>query len=320
MRKTIATFAVFFALGSVCLLRPSRGQEPGRTPITRTIDVYRGAPIKGAVETLRERYHLPITYEDPGYACACDLADMTYTRKKPGPKILVPKRQSLHFEYVEVVGKPQEGITTLLRRLATQFATQGGTVFDVRERALPKGTQWNVVAVRARRSSGDFADQPDILGAPIFIAKAKRTQAEFLQEMVQQLTTATGYQVRFGGSDSNVFMGTAELGVDNVSAREALTDLYGGQMVWELNYDPENGGRYFLNLVWTTTPILPSLDDVYDHRIYVRKLFRKLLKRIRTCRRYPVAFWWALRIPGGRFKQVLKSSTLKSEVYLMAWS
>jgi hypothetical protein len=95
------------------------------------------------------------------------------------------------------------------------------------------------------RQLGSFGRSARHLGTPIFISKARRNEGEFLAEITQQLSTVTGYQVRFGGSDSNTLMGVAELGADNISVRDALTNLYGTRRVWELNYDPEHGGATF---------------------------------------------------------------------------
>jgi hypothetical protein len=123
---------------------------------------------------------------------------------------------------------------------------------------LAKGKQWNVIAVKARGSLGDFENQPDIL-----IRKEKRTMSEFLEEMLQQLRTETGYRVVLGTVATNIFMSTAELGADNESARDILARLFGNfgnGMVWDLNYDPEGEVRYVLNITWTSSPKLSSLD------------------------------------------------------------
>lgn len=243
----------------------SREQEGSAGTTTEVIDLNRGGPVADALGTLREKYHLAISYEDPVYACPCDLTDVTSVRdahvgRTGGPKLIVPQREKLHFEYAELNGRPQEDVTPLLRRMLGEFAAHGGPVFDVRERALPKGTEWNVVPLKARDNSGSFVDQPDILGAPIFIPKARSTQGQFLEGMLQQLRTETGYRVVLGTVETRIDLGTAEFGAENVPARDALASVFGTDMVWDLNYDPENGGRYVLNLVWSTSRILPSLN------------------------------------------------------------
>ena len=238
-------------------------QEPGQAAAAKTIEVGTARPILRAIETLRERYHLSITYEEPRYVHPHDLQDISYIHKGPipiGAKLIAPRNRAIHFQYQEINGEPQEEVTLLLRRLLTEFAAQGGPVFEVRERSLGEATQWNVVAVRARGSMGDWEDQPDILGTPIFIPKAERSQGEFLGEILQQLRMATGYRVTLGQVDTNIHMGTSELGADNISVRAVLANLYGTRMVWDLNYDPEGDGNYVLNLVWTFPPQPYSLD------------------------------------------------------------
>jgi hypothetical protein len=240
-------------------------QSTEQAATVKSIDINNARPVLRAVEALRERYHLAITYEEPRYVHPQDLQDMSYIHKGPvpaGAKLIAPRDQRIYFQYPEVNGKPQEDVTSLLRRLLAEFAAQGGPVFDVRERTLAKGTQWNVIARKARGSFGDLEDQPDILGVPIFVPKAQRTEGEFLREMLQQLRTTTGYRVALGQVDNNIHMGKAELGADNIPARDVLANLHGTEMVWDLNYDPEGEGKYVLNLVWTAPPQPYSLEIV----------------------------------------------------------
>jgi hypothetical protein len=225
-------------------------QSTGNEKIVRSIDVTDARPILRAVEALRERYHVAITYEDPRYANSQDLQDISYIHRGPlasGVKLIAPRGGTINFTYQEVSGKPQENVLSLIRRLLTEYAAQGGPVFDVLERTTPSGQEWNVIAMKARGADGAFSNQPDILGAHIFVPKAKRSIADMLVEMLQQLKTETGYRVVLGTTERGV--GTAELGADNVSARDVLLQLYGTSMVWDLNYDPEGEGMYVLNLL-----------------------------------------------------------------------
>jgi hypothetical protein len=141
MKKSSAIMAGLLALAGLLGAVASRGQESASVPTTQVIDVYRGAPIKHAVDILRQRYHLAISYEDPVYACACDLSQTT--RRSSGPTLVYPRPRRLHFEYVEINGKPQEDITSLIHRLLAQYAAQGEEVFDVRAQDTPNGTSWN---------------------------------------------------------------------------------------------------------------------------------------------------------------------------------
>ena len=235
----------------------SAQQDQGsQGPTTHVIDLDRGAPIRDAIDVLRQRYNLSITYEGPVYACPCDLTDVSYLQEKPGQKLFVPTRRHLHFEYAEIGGKPMNDTATLLRRLVSEYADQGGEVFDVRERTTTTGIQWNVVPLKAHGASGEVVDQPDILGASIAIAESQRSQAEFLSEMLAQLTAQSGYRVALGTVETRLDWGVGNLGAKNVPARDVLANLFGTDMVWDLNYDTEYK-KYVLNLVRTPRPPQP---------------------------------------------------------------
>jgi hypothetical protein len=255
MRLTKPTIGGFLILASLVAGVAAAQQGTSSTEIVRSIDVNNARPVLRAVETLRERYHLSITYEEPRYVFAQDLQDISYMHRGPvtgGAKLTGPRRGAIHFTYAEAGGSPCENIKSLLRRLVTEYASQGGPVFDVRERTTPDGLQWNVVASKARNENGTFVDQPDILGVPVFIPKARRSKADFLSEMLQQLRIETGYRVVLGTTETST--NAVELGADSAPARDVLVGLYGTSTVWDLNYDPEGEGAYVLSLLPTPQP------------------------------------------------------------------
>lgn len=258
-------FAVIFAgVLAVTSVLPSTAaqQSPGQAATGRTIDVGTARPVLRAIEVLRERYHLPITYEEPRYVYAQDLEDISYIHKGPlpsGVRLIAPRGGTIHFRYTEVNGKPQEDTASLIHRLLAEYAAQGGPVFDVRERSEPNGPQWNVIAVKARNESGTLVDQTDILGALVSIPPAQRSASEFITEMLQQVRTETGYQVKWGTYAGRFDTPVDDLGVNNVSARDALADLFGRSttpVIWDMNYDPEDG-TYALTFIWTPQPPTP---------------------------------------------------------------
>ena len=147
-------------------------ESPDRVGVVRSIDVSNARPILRAVEALRERYHVAITYEDPRYVYAQDIRNVDYVHKgsiASRVKTIVPRGGTIHFEYTEVNGKPREDMASLIRRLLAEHAAQGGPIFEVRESTTSGGQEWNVVASKARDESGTFVGQPDILGARIYV-------------------------------------------------------------------------------------------------------------------------------------------------------
>jgi hypothetical protein len=228
-----------------------------------TIDESGGRPLRGVVDTLKQKYHVSITYEDPQYVYPGDIVDMTYRRGTPGPRVLLPNAGSLHLSYPEADGVPQEGIGGLLRRAASEYAAAGGPVFKVEKRVTPSGPQWNVVAVKARDRSGTMADQPDILGAQISIPRQKLTPGQFLGAIERQLTAETGYKVTAFDHVFGPMSQPQEFGADNVPARDVLEGLLDGLQppgTWNLDYDPESGG-YYLTLA-RLAPLPPPRPPV----------------------------------------------------------
>ena len=158
------------------------------------------------------------------------------------------------FQYATLNGKPQEDITALLRRLLNQYSTEGGAVFDVRERTPPGGgTEWNVIPVKAKDYSGKFAGQPDVLGTLINLPKGPQTVMYMVAEIKHQLIAA-GYQVKVGDVP---FSGLSiEFGTDRLPAREVLATMIGKDpTVWQLLYDPASAA-YWLNV--TAAPFVPN--------------------------------------------------------------
>jgi hypothetical protein len=176
-------------------------ETPDGVGVVRSIDVSNARPILRAVEALRERYHVAITYEDPRYVYAQDIRNVDYVHKgsiASQVKAIVPRGGTIHFEYTEVNGKPREDITSLIGRLLVEHAAQGGPIFEVRQSTRSGGQEWNVVPSKARDEYGAFVDQPDILGARISVPKAMRSEAGLLAELLQQVRTETGYRIELG--------------------------------------------------------------------------------------------------------------------------
>ena len=68
-------------------------QSPGEAATVRTIDVSTARPVLRAIEALRERYHVPITYEEPRYVYAQDIEDVSYIHRGSVPggvKLIAP--------------------------------------------------------------------------------------------------------------------------------------------------------------------------------------------------------------------------------------
>lgn len=228
-------------------------QTNNGTSTVETID--HGGDLPYVLDELEKRLGVPITYESPLYVCPEDIHQITL-RTTPPRKVWVVSDRTIHFQYATVNGKPKEDTTSLIRRLLREYADDGGAVFDVRERMLPGGPEWNVIPLKARDQSGKFVDQIDILGSLVFIPKAQRSGEHFLEEIYQQLKTRYGYHLAVATIQAKL-AGERILGAENVPARDALAELLGRDFVWFLGYDPEPG-RYVLSILEAPQSSRPS--------------------------------------------------------------
>jgi hypothetical protein len=236
----------------------SNAQQPVPGSVTRTIQVYSGSPLRDSLSQLRERYQVAISFQEPIDACPCDLVDSAPVNQAPRSR-LSKRRRPFHFAYTEVNGLPSEGIDGLLHRLASEYAQQDGTVFDVHSETVSGVKHWDVIATRARGSSGNLEDQPEILNTHISLPDDTKTLSQALHELVTQLSSKSGVQVVFGGSDSAVLGVPFQHSAETVPAKELIYQMFGKESMWKLYYDPEeDGGRYFLNFEHIKRPHEPT--------------------------------------------------------------
>ncbi len=232
-------------LASDCFAVVAAQTNNGTSAVERIDDDTGGCGLGYVFEELEKRYGFGITLEEPALVSAEDLREFHIPANSRGPARMVwaPRLRPFHFQYTTVNGKPQEDTTSLIRRLLSVYAAQGGPVYDVRERMTPNGPLWSVVPIKVRNWSGKFADAPDVLGTPISIPKANRGFTASIVEICKQLQLA-GYQILPGSVPLSGVM--REFGVDNQPARDALAELlapelWPGQYIWQLRYDTEHG-------------------------------------------------------------------------------
>ena len=97
---------------------------------------------------------------------------------------------------VPVKAGPEDGMTALIQRVLSQFATQGGQAFLVQKLDMSYGPRWEVFPEEARDRSGGFVHQPDILDVNIYIPK-RRAPVDMLATICDELTNRWGH--KFGG-------------------------------------------------------------------------------------------------------------------------
>jgi hypothetical protein len=172
-------------------------------------------------------------------------------------RFLIPKGRAFQFQYRVNNGKPQEDTKSLIRRMLTEYASLGGPVYDVQERATEHGTEWHVIPVKARNKGGDLVQQTALLDNIIYVPRENRGALDMLAEICQQLSILWGHRVGLGVAPFTAFISyQAEFGAINQPARDVLADVldrFTAPLVWQLFYDPDLGW-YVLNIHVTPYP------------------------------------------------------------------
>lgn len=220
----------------------------GTTSVNLSVEDAR--PVAKAITTLEAKYGWIITYEDPRYAYADDIADVTETvrrdlQKYPkgaAPKVLVPKGGVLSFNY-DVMGQtsiPSDPAVVVRQLLAAQAASANGGKFR-----LEKGEKIvHVIPTAIRDRSGRLRSQEPVLDTVVTLAAKERTAFQTLEDLCAAISKATQMRVIVGTVPLRLFLQHKDqYGTAGRKAREVLVQLFervgnGIRLSWQLLYDP----------------------------------------------------------------------------------
>jgi hypothetical protein len=205
------------------------------------------------VEALERRYGWTVTYEDPAYLHASDLADLSYRVHKDDaptkPRILGVRGGPFRFTYMipSEAAEPQQ--RTLLDALLEQHHLSGNPgIF----RVLRTGTVFHVVPSMRKGPDGVLEARGSILDAKISVADGERTVFDMFEEIVVAVNRSSGVKVMTGIVPMNLFMQARVAGgAQNESARTVILRTLEStkwKFSWQLLHDPTPPGMYALNV------------------------------------------------------------------------
>ncbi len=214
------------------------------------ISVQDGRPVAKAIMILEAKYGWVITYEDPRYVHADDIADVTekvrrdlhkYPRGR-APKVLVPKGGALSFDYDDrsQTKLPRDPGVVVQQLLIAQAASANGGKFR-----MEKGDNIiHVIPTAIKASSGKLAAHKSVLDAVITLPPKERNGLQALEAVCAAVSKATQTRVMVGTIPLNLFLQhKVEHGARSRKARQALVQLlqnvnHGMNLSWQLFYDP----------------------------------------------------------------------------------
>ena len=190
-------------------------------------------PVSTFLNQIRQHDKIAVTYEDPRYSKRDDMQ---------GPNTT--------FTYSVQGLQAQDGVEVTIARMLREYAASGGLTFSV----VRDGTRLDVVPNEVLDATGKRIRQGSILDTVISVPAGQRDGVQLLQAICDQIKKQAGYEIDFGPSapvNALLRYSTTE-GIDNLTAHAALARLLDrvsapGNFVWDLYYDPADGG-YGLNL------------------------------------------------------------------------
>jgi len=233
-------FAMMLCAASAAYAMPAHAQQ--------ALSVHDPRPVAAMILELETRYSWQITYEDPPYASAADIEDVTarYARSPGGARILVPKAGSLSVS--GLAGAPRES-ATIAQMLTSYNELAGAEAF----RLVKEGELYHVVPNKAHDESGALRAAPSILEAKIAVRPGQRTMYDLLDEMCNKVSRASGMKVLLGTVPQSLLRNTSTtVGTAGrkETARAVLDQMIaqsGARLSWQLLYDP--GDKFYaLNL------------------------------------------------------------------------
>ena len=207
-------------------------------------------PVAKAITMLEARYGWIITYEDPRYAYADDIVDVTEKvrrdlHKHPqgqAPRVLIPRGGHLSFEYdviadTNLPSSPGVVVRQLLNAQAAS-ATSARFRFETSNAII------HVIPNAIKDQSGRLTPQQSLLDTVVSLPADERTGLRTLEALTESIGKATQSRIVVGSVPVGLFLRHKDRhGVAGQKAREVLAELLerispGRALSWQLLYDP----------------------------------------------------------------------------------
>jgi hypothetical protein len=218
------------------------------------VSVNDARPLAKAIDVLEQRYAAAITYEDPPYAFARDLKDVSNEVRRDAPqgkpRVIIPAGGVFEAQYVEPSDPVPPNLQTAVRRVVAKYNASGlAGEFQVVE----DGALLHVVPMRIRNRLGVVENQRSLLDTKLTIDARDRSALEMLQAFVEALTQASGSHVSLGTVPLNLLAQTRVSGGANDERAGTILmrtlAATGATLSWRLFYGPEEARPgYALNV------------------------------------------------------------------------
>lgn len=211
-------------------------------------------PLEQAISALQSTYGWFVSYEDPRFEHASDLAEASDSRYGSGQKTATSKRVpnghtfTVDFPAGTTPGAAPDQEKSLRAIVDAYNQSKNPGHFELR--SLPNGG-FSIVGIGAHNKSGEIGAQTPILDTLITIPTKEQTATRTARLFCQSLSAASHTTVALGVYPVNLLEhNLVRVGGTRMAARTMLANLATAtsrQFAWQLLYDPDTKS-YFLNL------------------------------------------------------------------------
>lgn len=238
---------------SSSLAAPEGNERTGKVPQRLrkvSLAVEDARPVAKAITLLEARYGWIITYEDPRYAYADDITDVTEKvrrdlHKHPkgqAPRVLIPRGGHLSFEYdvIADTNLPSSPGVVVRNLLNAQAASDNSARF----RFEKSNSIIHVIPSAIKDRSGRLTPQQSLLDTVVSLPADERTGLRTLETLMESIGQATQTRIIVGNVPFGLFLQHKDRhGVAGQKGREVLIELLQRisperLLSWQLFYDP----------------------------------------------------------------------------------
>jgi hypothetical protein len=269
-------FVISGVLMSSSVAAPKRNEltemvSQGRTKVNLSVNDAR--PVAKAITMLGARYGWIITYEDPRYAHADDIADVTEKVRRDlgkypegqAPRVLIPKGGDLNFDYdvLAETNLPSDPGVVVRQLLNAQAATASSARFRLEK----SKSIIHVIPSAIKDRSGRLTPQQSLLDTIVTLSANERTGLQTLEALTESIGKAAQVRIILGNVPLGLFLRHKDShGVAGQRAREFLVELLrrispDRPLSWQLLYDP-GLQMYALNIyaLWIRSGLTKELQ------------------------------------------------------------
>lgn len=246
-------FVIAGVVMSSGLAAPERTKLTGmvsQRPTKVNLSVNDPRPVAKAITMLEAKYGWIITYEDPRYAHADDITDVTEKVRRDlskypegqAPRVLIPKGGDLSFDYdvLAETNLPSDPEVVVRQLLNAQAATANSARFRLEK----SKTIIHVIPSAIKDRSGRWTPQQSLLDTIVTLSSDERTGLRTLETLTESVAKAAQVRIILGSVPLGLFLTHKDShGMAGQRARDVLVELLqrispDRPLSWQLLYDP----------------------------------------------------------------------------------